>query len=199
MGTIYRSRCSNCDATATFSGSCLAVQLGKIQINSSLPKGRIVRLRHPGESSRLKKLGFTIGQAALEGRLFRFLQVLCTECGTRFEQRRFVPPHSGLVDCLVPISLATSVAFVAYSAWQNVVLGLLAFATSSYVAFSVWGFAINRRRLSRYSRRIAEIEGPVPCPRCDGQNHVPVSSQVRNHPCSVCGQYTVSVIIWGKS
>jgi len=195
MALIYQSDCSHCGTTAQFCGSYLAIRLDAVPSDRTphALDGQIVPLHHPGESREIESLGYSFEQAANEGRLSRFYAVFCTNCGTRFEQRVFVPPNRDLVGCLPSLLLAMTVAYFVHTAWPHLLVVFLTFMLTAIASLLFVNKLAGKLRRARYADIITEVERVLPCPRCDSEDFQTASLRIKSGRCPDCDQMHLSV------
>lgn len=204
MGTLYRKCCENCDSiqNVTFDGFVGAVvsdggKPGDIMSEGYLAYLRadndLVTLPHPVEESTLKDAGGSWNSATLSGRILRFTNLICTDCGAI---NTTASVDSGTLGCITGLVFFASM--IAASKWHfnfhwliTVCLGWLAMCGPMLA----WSFYLRRR----YGKNAVPYKF-VRCIKCGGGSAVALRScQNQNLPCEKCGQNSVTLTIAGRS
>jgi hypothetical protein len=204
MGTLYRKHCENCDLkqNVTFDGFAGAAitepeEPGDIISGSYLvylqEEGEPVVLAHPAESSMLHKAGGSWTSATLNGRILRFINLICTDCGTINTTARVDAAGLGCFLGLLTVILAILVNSFLLEVHRHLEFGLV------WAAFFGPGITCNWYVRLRHGRNAIPYQF-VRCDNCDGNDAIPITaSKKRKFPCERCGEKSVTITIAGMS
>lgn len=204
MGTLFRITCDHCDTktNVTFDGFVGAAltefdKPGEIVSDGYVaylsPQGKLVVLPHPLESSSLAAAGGSWNRSSLSGRLLRFTNLICLDCGALNKTARI---HSAGPGCtlMVPMGIATFVLgdwLLPLPTWIMFTLSWVAAAIPPWIE----GTYVN----------MVHGENAAPyrfqhCVQCGGSKAIPLSDSLKKKlPCPKCGERTISISYAGKS
>jgi hypothetical protein len=203
MGTLFRIRCEECDSkeNVTFDGFVGAVLRdrgapGVILPDGYLvyrdPKGEVRILPHPIETSALEAAGGSWTSATLDGRILRFTNLICTQCGTLNKTASISDGSLGCSTGLVAAAVVIAVNFYFDNHWW---LEL----TFVWLALIIPQLACGVYVRWRHADKAAKYQFSQ-CVNCGSEDATTLIDATHEKlPCPKCGRHSVTISIAGKS
>lgn len=204
MGVLYCKSCQHCDTrqNITFAGFVAAVITNRDACGDIIPEDYLAFLRsdhdlvvlpHPLEASSLKGAGGSWNNAVRNGRILRFVNLVCTDCGTINTTAQV---HSGGLGCFT--GLIAAILAVGANVWLLQLHWTLEFGVV-WLALCAPGLACDVYVRRRHANSAAPYQF-VGCTNCGGDAAIPLSAaKSRKLPCAKCGQNSVTISYAGKS